>query len=401
MDEERTSAGIPCGAITGLMAATQKRLVQRYYIVPPEIAYIPDPAARYYAVMRFAITGDVGFLITANPATLLKLARAIDSEPERVLRDLRDGTLAPDLPIPPTLRTSLEARLQPTPEAARRLAGIAERTGRLLPCDYWQLAFLANWTGGSMALYLRDFPEYFGDTPVRDIGLLASEGRVSIPFADGTPSGVLSVEDHFFEFIPENEYGQSEPTILRLEELESDRNYFVLLTTSAGFYRYNLGDCVRVTGFCNQVPMVAFLHKGAHTCSLAGEKLTEHQVVLAFDHAARQQRVTQRLFVLAPHWAETPYYCLHLERVGAMAPPQATALAAALDDHLQQVNNEYAGKRQSQRLGPVAANLLPDGFLAARDQAESARHRPANEQFKHRYLLCDVDADADFPKSTA
>ena len=52
--------------------------------------------------------------------------------------------------------------------AARRLEAIVERTGRLLPRDYWQdLQLLANWTGGTMGAYLRGFPEYFGDKPVQ------------------------------------------------------------------------------------------------------------------------------------------------------------------------------------------------------------------------------------------
>ena len=58
-----------------------------------------------------------------------------------------------------------------------RLEGIVARTGRLLPKDVWpSLQFLGNWTGGTMGAYLRSYPEFFGDRPVRDIGLIASEG---------------------------------------------------------------------------------------------------------------------------------------------------------------------------------------------------------------------------------
>ena len=65
-----------------------------------------------------------------------------------------------------------------------------ERSGRLYPRDYWpDLCFLANWTGGTMGAYLRSYPDYFGERPVRDVGLIASEGRMTIPIEDNTPAG--------------------------------------------------------------------------------------------------------------------------------------------------------------------------------------------------------------------
>ena len=94
----------------------------------------------------------------------------------------------------------LRPRLAPDPGRARQLETIVAEHGALLPKHYWNLAFIANWTGGTMGLYLRDFPHYFGEVPVRDIGLLASEGRVSIPIEDGTPAGIVDVVSHFFEF---------------------------------------------------------------------------------------------------------------------------------------------------------------------------------------------------------
>ena len=66
MDEMRTAAGIPCGAITGLMAATQKRLVRKYYVAPECVARIDDPTTKYYTIMRLAVPCDVAFMITAS-----------------------------------------------------------------------------------------------------------------------------------------------------------------------------------------------------------------------------------------------------------------------------------------------------------------------------------------------
>lgn len=399
MDESRTEAGIPCGAITGLMAATQKRLVRRYYVAPLEVALIDDAEAKYYTIMRLAVPADVAFLITASPATQLALARTADRRREQLIRDVRDGTLWSDLPIEPAVRSAIQRRLRPAPADAKRLDVLAERHGALLPRHYWDLAFVANWTGGTMGLYLHEFPKYFGDAPVRDIGLIASEGRISVPIEDGTPVGVLDVASHFYEFIPRDEYEAGRPTVLRSHEVEVGREYFVLLTTSAGLYRYDLGDLVRVHGRYGQAPCIEFLSKGSHIASVAGEKLTEQQVIEAMNRAAAESGVRIDTFVLAPRWGETPYYMAHLEPPAGSSASSAAGLAECLDRHLQAVNVEYASKRHTRRLLGVRLNLLPIGFLRELDERLRSRYRRGNEQYKHQYLYVMPGADADFPVS--
>lgn len=391
MDESRTACGIPCGAITGLMAATQKRLVRKYYISPRCLAEIDDADAKYYTIMRLAIPCDVAFTITASPATQLKLARTGEKHAEAIIRDIHDGTLRGDGVVPRHVRELLRDRLEPDPAAARRLESLLREHGRLLPRHYWRLGFVANWTGGTMGLYLRDFPEYFGDVPVRDIGLLASEGRISVPVDDGTPAGILNVVSHFFEFVPVECRDQPDPPTYMCHEIEVGREYFVLLTTSAGLCRYDLGDVVRCTGYCGEAPIVEFLSKGAHVCSLAGEKLTEHQVILAMQRAGRETGLHVPNFVLAPRWGSPPNYLLHVESPPGTSPALLASLADALEAELCRVNIEYLSKRQTHRLGKVDLSVLAPGTLEALDRRHASRHRKANEQYKHRYLYCHPD----------
>ena len=414
MDESHAPAGIPCGAITGLMAATQKRLVRKYYVSPQCLGEIDEPAAKYYTIMRLAVASDVAFAITASPATQLKLARTADAHREQLIRDIHDGALWDELPVPDHVRRKLQPQLRHDPGRARELEALAAEHGQLLPRHYWNLAFLANWTGGTMGLYLREFPHYFGDVPVRDIGLLASEGRVSIPIEDGTPAGVLDVVSNFFEFVPRDRIDQANPPALRCHQVEVGQEYFVIMTTSSGLYRYDLRDLVRVVDFVGQAPVIEFLNKGEHVCSLAGEKLTEHQVILAMERATRHTNANLANFVLAPKWDEPPHYMLHAEpEPDAIPEPRASAravsgtlsdpaaalnpLAAELDNELARVNVEYASRRRSDRLGPVQLNVLPSGLLTRRDHDQAEARRKGNEQYKHRYLYCQPGDDAGLP----
>jgi len=383
MDEQRTENGVPCGSISGLLAATAKPLVRKYYVNPAATGAIDDPEARYYAIMRFAVPRDVAWMVTASPATAVKLARSAATHAERLIRDVHDGTLSPPGDAPTAVINELRSRLSPEPETARNLTALAQQCGELLPNDYWNLSFLANWTGGTLALHLRDFPHYFGGTPVRDIGLLATEGRVCIPLEDGTAAGVLDVAGTFFEFVDAEADSTDRSAVHRANEVSVGREYRVIMTTHAGFFRYDIEDRVIVRGFLGEAPIVEFLHRGAHVSSMSGEKLTEWQVTTAYRLACDACEVPALEFVLAPVWGDPPFYRLHVEGSSSLA----SSLTRTMDSELARLNMEYASRRASERLGPLVMNRLPRKFLAAWIMDRQSRWGAANEQFKHQYLL--------------
>ena len=137
------------------------------------------------------------------------MARLGDREKAVLIRDLADGTIDARWEIPAEIRRAARGSGPRSAAPPRRSpAGTHRRTrpagfcpGTTGPtCD-----FLSNWMGGTMKAYLRGYPEFFGETPVRDVGLIASEGRMTIPIEDGTPAGMLDIRHHYFEFIPEDQ----------------------------------------------------------------------------------------------------------------------------------------------------------------------------------------------------
>jgi len=401
--EFRTEAGIPCGAVTGLTATMQLRIIRWLYCVPACVGKLKDPAAKYYLALRLSLPRKVGMIIAANPSTLLAMARAGDQEKEKLIRDLHDGTLDRHFDIPDEIRAALNRRIRKRhPDRARDLEEIVRRTGTLYPKDYWPSnagkdadpatpgSIIGTWTGGSVGFYLRHFPKYYGDTPVRDIGLIASEGRMTIPMADATPSGVLDVTTHYFEFIPEEEADSPRPTVLATHELKEGKTYFILLTTSYGLYRYHIYDLVRVTGFHNNTPLVEFLSKGAHFANITGEKLSEYHVSGAMTGALKELDLALSTYSLAPCWDdERPYYGLFIETGDLADRAQGIRLTQALERRLAEVNVEYASKRESQRLGPVRLELLPAGAWQQWDRCRLARTGGTVEQYKHPCLISD------------
>lgn len=400
-DEFRTEADIPCGAVTGLTATMQKRIIHWLYCVPPSVGKVKDAAAKYYLALRLSLPRRVALIIAANPSTLVQLARAGDAEKERLLRDLRDGTLSPHVNVPADIRAALAPRLRVRhPERVRELEEIVRRTGTLYPKDYWPAdgLLLGNWTGGSVGAYLRHYPRYYGEATVRDVGLIASEGRMTIPLADGSASGVLDVTTHYFEFIPQEEADSPSPTVLAAHELEEGRSYFILPTTAFGLYRYDIHDLVRVTGFHNRTPLVEFLSKGAHFANMTGEKLSEHHVTRAMATVLKQLDLTLTCYSVAPCWDdETPYYGLFVERPDVANVEQGSRLAALLDGQLGEENIEYRGKRDSLRLAPLRLELLPGGTWAEWDRKRLERNGGSLEQYKHPCLINDMNFRATIP----
>jgi hypothetical protein len=396
-DEFRSPSGVPCGAVTGLTARMQTRLIRWLYCVPPCVATVKDPAAKYYLALRLSIPRQVGMILAANPSTLIALAQAGDREKETLLKDLADGTLSPKFDIPADVRAAVRSSLHKHPDRVQQLEAVIQRTGTLYPKDYWSRnCLLGNWMGGSVGAYLRHYPRYFGTRAVRDVGLIASEGRMTIPVDDGTPAGVLDVTTHFFEFIPEDEIDSPQPTVLLAHEVREGGRYFILPTTAYGLYRYHISDLVRVTGFHNKTPLIEFLSKGAHFANYTGEKISEYQVVQAVAQVQRDLGRTIGTYSLAPVWpaeaaeGAVPHYALFVERTDLPEPGQPERFAERLEAVLSELNIEYAAKRQSRRLGPLRVEVLPEGFWHAWDRARLLARGGTMEQYKHPCLIADL-----------
>ena len=150
-DSYRTPGGTPCGNISGLATAMQKPIVRTMYTVPGIVSNITRPEAKNYMAMRLAVADkDVGLVITANPSTLIQLAKLADDKKEQLIRDIADGTVSNEFPIDFDVRHQLGRKItRRNRRRARKLERIVEKTGHLWPIDYWPgLKLVAVWTGG-------------------------------------------------------------------------------------------------------------------------------------------------------------------------------------------------------------------------------------------------------------
>lgn len=382
-----TEAKIPCGSISGLVAETRPRISNSLFLLPAELNKVQGTMNKQYLLLRIAIaSAQVGMIATANPLTLINLARLADAEKEKLIRDVRDGTLSADIEIPAANRESL-ARHWQTPNRARahQLEAIVAETGSLHPKDFWPaMSVVSVWMGGSVSYYLPKVRQYFGDTPLRDHGLSASEGHMTTPMQDESNAGLLDYNSHYFEFIPIEERASSQPTILEADELEAGKDYYILMTTLSGFYRYDIHDVVRCVGYVGKCPQLAFLNKGAHFSSMTGEKLSEIQVTDAIASALGEAKVSMEHFSLVPVPGDPAYYMLLVEQ--ELDEATSRRLVDAIEKHLSKVNCEYEDRRSSSRLGPVVIRTVPAGTWAEHRRQHSSREGSDAYAYKHPFL---------------
>lgn len=388
-----TDGGIPYGSMSGKNYRDQAIPIRLRHAVPYDVMALKNQELKYFTLLAHALTRDVSSVTAVNPSTLFLLGQRMQAWGEALVacleRQARTGCDGfSDFPdVSADERRVLEQQLRPAASRVRRLREILQTDGMLLPRNAWTTPkVLCTWHGGNAPFYLARLAEFWGDCPTRCLGLRASEGVFSIPVADATPEGILAVDGHFLEFIPEETDVQSDTHTLLANELEKGQRYRLIITTSGGLYRYDLGDVVEVTGYASaeahadKVPLVAFLHRAGNTLSITGEKVTETQT---------QAAVIQTLADMPPTWhargytvtvrmEPVPHYVLAVECLewSLASDDERLAWAHAFDRALGHINCEYAAKRESQRLGIPEILPLPDGAYARWRQRKVAEGTP-------------------------
>ncbi len=357
--EGYTEDGTPFGSLSGFVSDNIPEFMKLVHTVPHETVDIEDHPSKIYTLVRFALPSDVTVLLTANPASVIKLVETIDSRREDLIRDIHDGTLNSDVIMSPESRALCEARLSPAPARAKEIEQLAKDHERLRTCHYWpNLRLVHTWTNGNCRLLLPKLRPWLGDdTPLLDFGYLASEATATDVIDPETQGSVLQVRNMLFEFTPESE-GDSPKTFLQPHEVEVGERYFVYVSTFSGLYRYDMNDVLEVAGFFNEVPIVRFLYKGKGITSLQGEKLSEEQFIEAVE-SATEATETEHDFFVGFADAENSRYVLYVELHGEPDEGARDRFAAAIDDQLCKVNIEYESKRKSERLSPL--RIVPLG----------------------------------------
>jgi hypothetical protein len=314
-----------------------------------------DHSRKMYLRLRLAVESDVRGIVGINPAMVAALPYQLNLWWPEIVRDVHDGTL------------SGRRCREPRPERARELQALADYFGQVRPAHIWpRLRVIFCWTTGVASLYLDALRAQFGaDVSVLPAPIAASEGPVGVALDRHGTAGSLVVTGAVYEFADADAAVTATTDTLSWEDLEVGRDYHVIFTHVGGFYRYAVGDVVRVVDRLGGVPRVEYA--GRATCSdAAGERLREAQVVRALATAARGGGLDVRNAAcrVEPGGDQTPAYRFAVASGSLWSGAERAAMAGRLDHELSGEAPGYGVARRRGALGsPMVAQVPADAFL--------------------------------------
>uniref|UniRef100_A0A2C9WMU5 Indole-3-acetic acid-amido synthetase GH3.6 n=1 Tax=Manihot esculenta TaxID=3983 RepID=A0A2C9WMU5_MANES len=237
---------------------------------PPEVISGTDVKAQMYCHLLCALRNS-DLIDGIRAPCALGLVRAfslLESKWEQICDDLENGF--PGMQITdPAMRESVAKVLGgPQPDLSKRFRSIfEEKNWDGIVSKLWSnVRFIKCVTTGSMKQYYSKLKYYAGEVLILGGDYFASECPVAA----------------YFEFLPFdlNEGSVDGNETVNFSDVKVGKTYEVVVTTYRGFYRYRLGDIVRVVGFHNSSPEVEFVMRAPNN---AYEVITEKDLMSAME----------------------------------------------------------------------------------------------------------------------
>ncbi|WP_400192731.1 GH3 auxin-responsive promoter family protein [Hymenobacter sp. B81] len=253
----------------------------------------------------------------------------------------------------------------------RRVSELAG--GRPIP-EVWPNLRLFMHGAVAFGPYRELFRQLIPDERMRYLEIYnASEGYLA--FQDQPDSSdLLLLLDHgiYYEFIPTAEQDREQPRTLTLGEVEIGPSYALVISTTAGLWRYHLGDTVRFTSLAPY--RIRISGRTKHFLNAFGEEVVVENAEAAVAAAARATGALVRDFTAAPIYFDGAAGSRggHQWLVEFAQPPaDAAHFTAVLDAELRQLNSDYDAKRHRDlALQPPLLTVAPagtfEGWLARR-----------------------------------
>ena len=216
----------------------------------------------------------------------------------------------------------------------------------------------------------------------------ASEGFFAIQDSNDS-SELLLMLDYgiFYEFIPMDTFGTINQRVIRLAEVELNKNYAIVITTNSGLWRYLIGDTVRFTSISPH--RIKVTGRTKHHINVFGEELMVENTDKAIAKACKQTGTEVIDYTVAPIFMEGRKKGAHEWFVEFKdTPKDPEQFRKLLDEALQSVNSDYEAKRyNNMTLNPLVLNVarpkLFYDWLKAQDKLGGQHKIPRLSNERH------------------
>ncbi len=199
--------------------------------------------------------------------------------------------------------------------------------------------------GVSFKPYQNLFTELFNNTNVKYLQLYsASEGFFGIQDLPHSDEMLLMLDyGIFYEFIAVTNLVNDNPRVYNLYEVQIGKNYAMLITTSAGLWRYQLGDTITFTSIAPY--RFTITGRTKQHINVFGEELMIHNAEYAINVACEKTHAHITDYTVAPIFMNTTtgahQWLIEFDTV----PNNLDFFINVLDETLKQINSDYEAKR--------------------------------------------------------
>ena len=159
------------------------------------------------------------------------------------------------------------------------------------------------------------------------------------------PAMLLMIDyDIFYEFMPLEELEKENPKVLSLAEVELNKNYALIISTSSGLWRYMIGDTIKFTN--NRPFKFIITGRTKHYINAFGEELIIDNAEKGLAKACKATEAQVAEYSAAPVYMDENAKCRHQWLIEFEKEPNSlTEFAKVLDESLKELNSDYEAKR--------------------------------------------------------
>jgi hypothetical protein len=373
---EATQAGVTVEEHSSMGMRRIAGIIPHLWCSPAEVFALADDRTARYLHALYGLRDSQAQYVAATYAPYV-LQWLIDMEHRwaELIADIESGTLSKNLTLSPAARESLEANLTPNPERAAVLRAIAADGFKGIAPRIWpQMAYVETVTTGSFGIYIPALQFYLGDIPLFSSFYGSSEAAIGIGlWPDRSGDYALPLGSAYYEFIPLSDVDKEQPETVDLDSVKIGESYEVVVTNLSGFYRYRIGDIVKIAGRYFEAPILNFSHRRRTTLDLAGERTTEAHVQTAIDRLSAEWMHKMdsclRDYTTTIKPATTPpHYVFYIELLRDPLPSVAIATlnkgAQLLDTAIGDANHAYRQQRLQNLVGMAQVKVLAPGSFS-------------------------------------
>lgn len=223
---------------------------------------------------------------------------------------------------------------------------ILEFTGKNNLLEVWPNMELFIHGGVSFTPYVEQFKKFIPSDTMNYLETYnASEGFFAIQ-DDPTRDDMLLMLDYgvFYEFLPMEEFEQGNSRALTIDQVETGKNYAIIISTNSGLWRYLLGDTVVFTA--TYPHKIKISGRTKHFINVFGEEVIIDNAENALSEACEKTGAQVLDYTVGPVFMSDDTKGAHEWLIEFEVPPSnLKEFAYHLDTSLKNINSDYEAKR--------------------------------------------------------